>query len=181
MSLFESFLLTSTSTHDMYFYSPYQNWTDSSATVYPALLSDNYIVALSNGASTISVRNATSNQRLFNITIPGTTNWWARIVNQQMYVTSTSGFRRVDLSQGGLASPVMFVANLSCKELFLDASGRFYVEQSNATKNNSFVYDLNGTLLATYTNGSKLIVKTSKYTFYLLNNYQNPLYFYQYP
>jgi hypothetical protein len=98
-----------------------------------------------------------------------------------MYITSTNGLRRIDLSQGGLASPVVLVSNISCKEMFLDASGRLYIEKNDATKNNSFIYDLNGALLANYTKGSKLIIKASKYTFYLLNNYENPLLFYQYP
>jgi hypothetical protein len=63
---------------------------------------------------------------------------------------------------------VVLVSNLSCKELFLDDSGRLYIEQNEATKNDSFVYDLYGILLASCTSGSKLIVKASKYTLYLL-------------
>ena len=181
MNLFGSFLLTSSSTYAMYFYSTYQNWTSSTNIFYPAILSDNYIVALSNGDATIYVRNSTTGRQIFNITIPGTSNWWGRIINQQMYITSTNGLRRIDLSQGGLVPPVVLVSNFSCKEMFLDASGRLYIEQFDATKNNSFIYDLNGALLASYTKGTKLIAKASKYTFYLLNNFANPLLFYQYP
>lgn len=181
MTLSGSFLLTSTTTHYIYFYSTYQNWTDTSGNFYPAYLSDNYLVALSNGGSKIYVRNSTTGQQLFNITIGSTANWWARIINQKLYITSTSGLRQIDLSQGESASPVVLVADFSCKEMFLDASGRLYIEENNATKNNSFVYDVYGTLLASYTNGSKLIVKASKYTFYVLNNFANPLLFYQYP
>lgn len=181
MTLSGNFLLTSTGTHYIYFYSASQNWTDSSADFYPAYLSDDYLVVLSNGNSKIYVRNSTTGQQLFNITITSTNNWWGRILNQKLYITSTNGLRRIDLSQGASALPVVLVENISCKEMFLDASGRLYIEQNNSTRNNSFVYDVYGKLLASYTNGSKLIAKASKYTFYVLNNFANPLVFYQYP
>ncbi|UJR25098.1 hypothetical protein I4U23_006459 [Adineta vaga] len=181
MNFLGSFLLTSRTTYDMYYYTTLQNWTDSSANFYPAYLSDDYLVALTNGGSKIYVRNVTTNQPLFNITIANTTNWWARILNQQLYVTSSNGLRRIDLTQGVSATPVLLMSNFSSKELFLDASSRLYIEQDNPTKNNSFVYDIQGNLLAKYTLGSKVIGRASKYTFYMLNNYGYALSFCQYP
>lgn len=180
MNLHGEYLLTSLS-YDLYFYSTERNWTSDSSTYYPAVLSDRYIAVLSNGNSKIYIHNSTTGDSLFNLTISSTVNWWARIINEQLYISSTTGLRRIDLAQGTSAVPVVLVANLTCKQMFFDASGRIYLEKNDGTKVNSFVYDTNGRLLASYTNGSRLIGKASKYTFYLLNNLENPLLFYQYP
>ena len=174
-------LQSSSSSTNILVSGPSGNWSDSSISYYSAFFSDLYAVVVPSALSPLFILNSTTGYRLFNYTMSTTNSLWARIINHQLYVTSNSGLRRFNLTEGVSASPVLLVANLVCKEIFLDASGRLYVEQNDATLNHSFVFDLNGALIANYTHGSKLIVKASKYSYFVFSNIVNSLLLYTYP
>ena len=157
------------------------NWSESRINYYAVFLSDTYVVAVPTTGSPVYILNSTTGQYLFNCTMPSADNLWARIINHQLYITSMSGLRRLNLTQGASATPVTIGPIQPYKQIFFDASGRLYIEKYDSTSNNSLVLDLNGTTIASYSSGSKLIVKASKYTFFLFNNQVNPLLLYAYP
>ena len=181
MDIWGNLLQSSSSSTRTLISGPAGNWSDTSIGYYSASMSDSYVVIVPTARYPVYILNSTTGQRLFNYTASTVGSSWARIVNRQLYITSNTGLRRFNLTQGAAASSVLLVPGLISKEIFLDASGRLYVEQNDATLNNSFVFDLQGTLLANYTHGSKLIVKASKYSYFVFNNMINPLLLYAYP
>ena len=181
MDIWGNLLQSSSSSTRIFVSSSTGNWSDTSINYYSVFLSDSYVVVVPTTRSPVFILNSTTGNHLFNYTASTIGSSWVRIINHQLYITSNTGLRRFNLTEGMSASPVLLVPNLMCKEIFLDASGRLYVELNNATVDKSFVFDLNGTLIANYTFGSKLIVKASKYSYFVFNNMVNPLSLYVYP
>ncbi|UJR18497.1 hypothetical protein I4U23_005403 [Adineta vaga] len=159
------------------------NWSVSNMNYYTVFISDIYVVSILQSSFIIPILNITNGRNLFNCTVPVSigTYYWSRIINHQLYITSTTGLWHMNITQGGCGIAIKIVSSLQCKEIFVDASGRLYVEKDDLTKNNSLVFDLYGTQLASFSYGSKLIVKASKYDYYVMNNRENPLQIYVYP
>ena len=88
--------------------------------------------------------------------------------------------RQIDWTQGAMAMLVVLRPSFPWTGLFLDGVGRLYVEKHDVSRNDSFVYDLQEAMIASYTAGHSLIDKASKYQYYLMDNREDPRKFHWY-